>query len=136
LISNSFVAYLDDFLPGKASFIKKYWEKQKDLLSLGIRFHLKKNTIMTNVNYNECLAYIYNKKYGYIDELESKLGDEVVRQLEAMGYIENAFDSQADTWRISERAVKRHKSITRKSSWGERISDWYYKHILRIDFNN
>lgn len=110
--------------------------KTKGFIIFGNSVSPEKNTIMTNVNYNECLAYIYNKKYGYIDELESKLGDEVVRQLEAMGYIENAFDSQADTWRISERAVKRHKSITRKSSWGERISDWYYKHILRIDFNN
>ncbi len=91
---------------------------------------------MTNVNYNECLAYIYDKKYGYIDELKEKLGKDVVRQLEAMGYIENAFDSKADTWRISERARKRHKSITRKSSLTERFSDWYYKHILRIDFNN
>ncbi|WP_304205204.1 hypothetical protein [Phocaeicola plebeius] len=91
---------------------------------------------MKNVNYNECLAYLYNKKYGYIDELKNELGEDVVRQLEAMGYIENAFDSKADTWRISERAKKRHKCITRESSLGERISDWYYKHILKIDFNN
>ena len=92
--------------------------------------------IMTAVNYDECLSYIYNEKYGYIVELEKKFGQEVVRQLEAMGYIENAFDRKADTWRISVRAVKRYNSITRKSSWAERISDWYYKHILRIDFNN
>lgn len=90
---------------------------------------------MTNVNYNECLAHIYNQKHGYIEDLEKKLGTEVVRQLEAMGYIENAFDKHADTWRISERATKRYESITRKSSLTERISDWYYKHILRIDFN-
>lgn len=61
---------------------------------------------MKNVDYNECLAYLYDKKYGYTDELKNKLGEEVVRQLEAMGYIENAFDSKADTWRISERAKK------------------------------
>ena len=91
---------------------------------------------MKNVDYNECLAYLYDKKYGYTDELKNKLGEEVVRQLEAMGYIEIAFVSKADTWRISERAKKRHKCITRESSLGERISDWYYKHILKIDFNN
>lgn len=90
---------------------------------------------MTDVNHEGCLEHIYKNRYGYIEDLKKKLGEEIVFQLEAMGYIENAFDSSGDTWKISKRATQRYESIHRKSFLIERISDWYYKNILRIDFN-
>ena len=83
----------------------------------------------------DSLLYIHEKQNGYISELETKIGQERVRQLEAMGYIKNAPNPKGNTWMISKRAARMAKSIYRESTKWEKITDWFNRNVRRIDFS-
>lgn len=81
------------------------------------------------------LNYIYREKHGYISTLKDKIGEQAVRQLEAMGYIENAFDEKGGTWQITKRARQRAKNLYRPSTPWEKVKDWFYVYVCRINFS-
>lgn len=83
---------------------------------------------------NTPLSYIYQENHGYVRELEKEIGEEAVRRLESMGYIENALNSKGSTWRITERAIRRARSIYRSSTSWEKLKDWFYIKVCRINF--
>ena len=83
----------------------------------------------------DSLLYIHEKQNGYISELETKIGQERVRQLEAMGYIKNAPNPKGNTWMISKRAARMATSIYRESTKWEKITDWFNRNVRRIDFS-
>ena len=70
------------------------------------------------------LQVIFKSQYGKLSELEERLGKREVRQLEAMGFIQNAPSQYGETWKISSRAQRlamlRSKPYTKK----ERRSDF------------
>ena len=84
---------------------------------------------------NRPLAVISKKKNGYLSDLERELGEHTVRQLEAMGYIENAPSTNGDTWKISSRAKHMADLKYKSSNIIERLVDWYYFHVRRVDIN-
>lgn len=78
------------------------------------------------------LAVISQRKNGYLSELEKELGEQTVRQLEAMGYIENAPSAKGDTWKISSRAKRMADLKYKPSNMIERLVDWYYFNVRRV----
>lgn len=81
---------------------------------------------------NRPLAVISQKRNGYLSELEHELGEQTVRQLEAMGYIENAPSANGDTWKITRRARRMAGLKYKSSSMFERLVDYYYFNIRRV----
>lgn len=81
---------------------------------------------------NRPLAVISKRKNGYLSDLESELGVRAVRQLEAMGYIENAPSANGDTWKISNRAKRMAELKYKPSNMVERLVDWYYFNVRRV----
>lgn len=81
---------------------------------------------------NRPLAVISERKNGYLSDLERELGVHAVRQLEAMGYIENAPSANGDTWKISNRAKRMAELKYKPSNVIERLVDWYYFKVRRV----
>jgi len=96
-----------------------------------IPINMKKDKI---INDGTPLNYIYRTNCGYVSTLTENIGEQAVRQLEAMGYIENAFNEEGDTWQITERAKQRARKIYRSSTPWEKLKDWFYVYICRINF--
>ena len=81
---------------------------------------------------NRPLAVIFEKKNGYLSDLEKELGERTVLQLEAMGYIENAPSANGDTWKISNIAKRIANLKYKPSNIIERLVDWYYFNVRRV----
>ena len=81
------------------------------------------------------LNYIYKKKFGTISELSREFGETAVRQMEAMGYIINAPTKDGDTWKISSRAKKLAELRYRDNTLFEKLCDWFYLKVRKIDFS-
>jgi hypothetical protein len=86
----------------------------------------------TYMETNRPLAVIFEKKNGYLSDLERELGERTVLQLEAMGYIENAPSANGDTWKISSRARRMADLKYKPSNFFERLVDWYYFNVRRV----
>lgn len=82
----------------------------------------------------DIVKYLCDKQNGYIQELEKELSPETVRELEAMGYIVSAPSAHMDTWRVSKRAIQINKMMNRKPSIMERIRDFLYTRVYKVDF--
>ena len=81
---------------------------------------------------NRPLAVIFEKKNGYLSDLERELGERTVLQLEVMGYIENASSANGDTWKISNMAKRIANLKYKPSNIIERLVDWYYFNVRRV----
>jgi len=83
----------------------------------------------------DIVAYLCEKQNGYIKDLEKEFSPNKVRELEVMGYIVSAPSSDpSGTWRVSKRVVQLNQMMNRRSSLYERIKDFFYIHILKVDF--
>lgn len=84
---------------------------------------------------NRPLYVIYRDRKGHLKDLEAKLDERSVRQLEAMGYIENAPSADGGTWKISSRAdhIARLKYGSR--SFIDRLVDLYFFKIRRVNLS-
>lgn len=97
-----------------------------------------------NVNYWEMdkeemirespLLVIYKEKSGKLSDLEKKLGKREVRQLEAMGFIQNALSQHGDTWKISNRALRLAELKTKPYTLKERRSDFFHFKLRKLLF--
>lgn len=88
---------------------------------------------MTNDNIicNEALS----KGCGLLKDLESALSENEVRDLELLGYIENAISSDGETWRLTKKGKKLRKLLMSQGSLNDFIRDWIYTKILRFNVN-
>jgi len=82
----------------------------------------------------DSLKVLYEMKNGYIEELEKRLGTEKVRQLEAIGYIENAPSKNGYTFKITKRAKRLADGLYGKKSFFDLVSDYYYVKIMGVNF--
>lgn len=84
--------------------------------------------------YQSPLKFIYDAKCGKLSDLEKKLGQGTVRQLEAMGFIKNAPSSHGETWKISSRAMSLAEVSFRPYSRRDRLRDFYRFKLPRMLF--
>lgn len=81
------------------------------------------------------LYVIYKERKGHLKDLESKLDKRSIGQLEAMGYIENAPSADGGTWKISRRADHMARLKYGKPSLLDKLSDWYYFKVRKVEIN-
>lgn len=79
------------------------------------------------------LRYIYDHKHGLRSDLVRLYGERTVRQLEATGFIVNAPGPKGVTWGISNLANDIASLKYSRLSFMERLTDWYYTHVLRVN---
>lgn len=78
-----------------------------------------------------------SKGYGLLEELESKLSASKVRDLELLGYIENAVDSQGETWKLTGKGKKLRKLLMdeERKKFKDTVKDWIYLKLLKFNVN-
>lgn len=81
------------------------------------------------------LEVLQKNQHGYVKNLEKALGKEKVRQLEAIGYIQNAPSEKGYTYQISRKASQVISSLSASMSFFDHLSDFYYKYIKRVHFS-
>ena len=81
------------------------------------------------------LYVIYKDRKGHLKDLEAKLDERSVRQLEAMGYIENAPSIDGGTWKISSRADHIARLKYKSPSLLDRLIDWYFFKIRKVNLS-
>lgn len=81
------------------------------------------------------LYVIYKDRKGHLKDLEVKLDERSVRQLEAMGYIENAPSIDGGTWKISSRADHIARLKYKSPSLLDRLIDWYFFKIRKVNLS-
>lgn len=84
-----------------------------------------------NVICNKALS----KGSGLLKELEDQLSESNVRDLELLGYIENAMTTKGETWKLTSKGRKLRKLLSERNSCGDTIKDWFYRRILRFNVN-
>ncbi len=85
---------------------------------------------------NNLISYVYDKKYGYINELQQTIGEKAVRKLELMGYIENAPHPSGRTWKVTERCKRYGNVRQKKNGLFSVITNKIYAHKLRLSTNS
>jgi len=73
---------------------------------------------------------IFNQSAGLLSELEKKISPQEVRRLERLGYIENAVSPKGETWKLSKKGRQSRDILMQKYSWKDRITDFFYRHVL------
>ena len=73
---------------------------------------------------------IFRHSSGLLSELEKVISPQEVRCLERLGYIENAVSPKGETWRLSKKGKQSRDILMQKYSWRDRISDFFYRHVL------
>lgn len=133
---NSFLELFSLFLSVFDEFLLIYFTFSLSIrdyfLNLQSVFYVLIQLMATNMAANRPLEVISERKNGYLSDLERELGERTVRQLEAMGYIENAPSANGDTWKISSRAKHMADLKYKPSNFVERLVDWYYFNVRRI----
>lgn len=81
------------------------------------------------------LYYIYTQKHGLRAELVEKFDERTVRQMEATGFIVNAPSAQGVTWKMSHMADEIATLKYSKLTWKERLVEWYYTHIRKVNLS-
>lgn len=77
-----------------------------------------------------------SKGYGLLKELEESLSVEDVRDLELLGYIENAIAPEGETWKLTGKGEKLRKLLLLEhKNLGDIIKDWIYIHLLKFNVN-
>jgi len=76
-----------------------------------------------------------NRGCGLLKDLESALSENEVRNLELLGYIENAISSEGETWKLTQKGKKMRKLLMNHKSLGDFVKDWVYTKILRFNVN-
>lgn len=84
-----------------------------------------------NIICNEALS----KGYGLLKDLERALSEDEARDLELLGYIENAISDNGETWKLTKKGKKVRKLLMRDKSLGDFVKDWIYTKILRFNVN-
>ena len=84
------------------------------------------------LDHNNPLSIIYQKRQGRMDDLRRSMDEHQIRQLEAMGYIVNAPSKYGDTWKISKKALEIAKLRFHKSSWLNKIDDWFLINVKNV----
>lgn len=84
---------------------------------------------------NRPLYVIYKDRKGHLKDLEAKLDERSVRQLEAMGYIENAPSADGGTWKISRRADHIARLKYESSSLLDWLTDLYFFKIRKVNLS-
>lgn len=73
---------------------------------------------------------IFRNNSGLMSELKSAISASEVRKLESLGYLENAISPQGETWRLSKKGKESRDLLLGKRSWFDRVSDFFYRHML------
>lgn len=76
-----------------------------------------------------------SKGYGLLKDLESELSEKEVRDLELLGYIENAMTSNGETWRLTAKGRELRKLMTKKPTMADSVKDWIFVHLLKFNVN-
>lgn len=85
---------------------------------------------------NNIISYVYSKKYGYISDLQAAIGENAVRKLELMGYIENAPHPSGRTWKATERCKRYGNARQKRNGLFSAITNKIYAHKLRFSANS
>lgn len=83
----------------------------------------------------DVLEVLYKHPFGYVAELENMIGEEDVRELEAIGYIENAPSEKGNTYKISNMVKHMTSAFFDKRTFRDFISDFYFTYIKRVSFS-
>lgn len=87
---------------------------------------------MTNsAIYSDALS----KGFGLLKDLEEELTKKEVRNLELLGYIENAISSKGETWKLTRKGVELRKLLCGKNTAVDSIKDWCYKRLFKMNVN-
>lgn len=77
-----------------------------------------------------------SKGYGLLKELEESLSVDEVRELELLGYIENAIAPEGETWKFTGKGKRLRKLLlSGHRNLGDTIKDWIYIHLLKFNVN-
>ena len=85
------------------------------------------NIIMSNLAITND---IFRNSSGLMSELEAAISRGEVRRLERLGYIENAISPKGETWKLSKKGKASRDLLMGKRTFGDRISDFFYRKIL------
>ncbi len=94
--------------------------------------------VTAEVNMNaqtDILEVLYKYPCGYVKKLEEMIGEEDVRELEAIGYIENAPSEKGYTYKTTKWVKQMTSAFFGKRSLRDYISDFYYTYIKRVSFS-
>lgn len=83
----------------------------------------------------DALEILKKSPCGFIKDLEKALGKEKVRQLEAIGYIQNAPSEKGYTYQVSRKASQVISDLSTPISFFDHLSDFYYKYVKRVRFS-
>lgn len=76
-----------------------------------------------------------SKGCGLLKDLEENLSISKVRELELLGYIENAIAPDGETWKLTSKGKKLRKLLLGRKSLKETVEDWIYIHLLKFNVN-
>lgn len=88
--------------------------------------------VTNNTSINHLISYVYQKKFGYVSELQQAIGEQAVRKLELMGYIENAPHPTGRTWKATSRCNRFGDSRKERRGLLSRINNMLYARKLRL----
>jgi hypothetical protein len=74
---------------------------------------------------------------GTLDVLANEVGEDLMSEMFAMGYVYLGLSVNGDTWNITpkakERAVLLYGRPTKLTMLWDKIMDWFYVHIFKVD---
>lgn len=76
-----------------------------------------------------------SKGSGLLEELERNLSESEVRNLELLGYIENAIAPEGETWKLTDKGEKLRKLLMEQQGFVDTIKDWIFKKLLKFNVN-
>lgn len=77
----------------------------------------------------------FSKGHGLLKDLERTLSESEVRDLELLGYIENAISPNGETWMLTKKGRKCRKLLMSRNSLSDCIKDWIYIKVLGLNVN-
>lgn len=74
---------------------------------------------------------IFEHNAGLMKDLESAITIDEIRRLERLGYIENAISPKGATWKLSKKGKESRELLVGKATLFDKISDFFYRYILK-----
>ena len=125
---------LDEFRDFGRKRCNKVCGIQKKYLYLRCFISIYEKMVSEGLVRESSLQVISNAQYGTLRELEERLGKREVRQLEAMGFIQNAPSKYGETWKISSRARRLAKLRSKPYTMKERRLDFFRFRLPKLLF--
>lgn len=76
-----------------------------------------------------------SRGYGLLKDLERELSESEVRNLELLGYIENAIASEGETWKLTHKGKKLRNLLAKDKTIVDIVKDWIYTRLLSFNVN-